>query len=477
MMRFPTIDRTSETSVRRQIYEQIKDQILSGEMRAGEELPSTRQLASELCVSRSTLVESYEMLLAEGFLKSRQGAKTVVADGIAIQRQTPETVQKPKNVSRPVIADFSTGRPDIAHFPRAQWQKMLLKAAIELPNKELDYTWPQGYAPLREEVACWLSRSRGIAAQADDIFITAGATHALRIVSDLLCPKGGRVIMEDPCHKGLYETLAYGGCEIIPVPVDDWGLRTDGLDEHRHIRMIYVTPSHQFPLGGILPASRRAALIRYALEQDNFIVEDDYDSEFRYSGEPIAPLYSMDPQRVIYIGTFSKTVFPAIRIGFTILPKRIQPLWKRLRMHHDIQNPILEQAAMAEFLRSRAMDRHIRKMKTQYAVKRKLLFGELENQFGGAWSVSGDATGLHVAVRFPEMRFDKAFERRCAEEGIVVSALESHCIAKGAHEDQLLLGYGHMEPDRIAESVRLLHGAIGKLVRSGQVFDTAKNGC
>ncbi len=459
-MQLPIINRTAREPIRRQIYTQMKEQILSGEMRAGEALPSTRQLAGELNVSRSTIVEAYDMLLAEGFLISRQGAQTVVSDGLVMEtRELPEK-SEPIEEYAPIRADFSTGRPDLDQFPRAQWIKLFTNAASKLTTDQFGYTGPQGYAPLRQEIAEWLSRSRGLKANADDIFITAGATHALRILADLLCPSNGRVVMEDPCHKGLNDILSGSGRDIVPVPVDDHGLRTDLLNDTSRVDMVYVTPSHQFPMGGILPASRRAALVRFAREHGAFIIEDDYDSEFRYLGEPVAPLYTLDPLRVIYVGTFSKTLFPALRIGFTILPDVLQARWKKLRTRYDIQNPLFEQAALSEMLHTRKFDRHIRAMRNRYGRRRQALLDELTLQYGSNWTACGDAAGLHVAVRFFGKRFGESFRTSCRERGILAVLLETHCLEKGLHEDTLVLGYGHLESEKIGQSVRLLLGAM-----------------
>lgn len=452
----PLLDRTSEEPIRRQLYVQLKTQILNGSMRAGEALASTRQMASDLGISRSTVVEAYDMLLAEGFLESRQGAQTVVAAGVVMQ-----LAQKPSQSCDPIAApeiraDFTTGRPDLSLFPRALWARLIQQSAQTLSSSELNYSGPQGYLPLRQEIASWLSRSRGISVYAEDVFITAGATHALRILADLLCPNGGRVMLEDPCHRGLYDTLTAGNCAIVSVSADDHGLRTDLLTKYPRASMIYVTPSHQFPLGGILPAARRAALIRYAREEDVYIVEDDYDSEFRFSGAPISPLYALDDERVIYIGTFSKSVFPALRIGFALLPKQMQARWRYLRTHNDVQNPIFDQAALAAFLQTRAFDRYVRASKNRYEKRRAALIAALEAAFGADCTVCGDAAGLHLAVRIAGYTFDEAFERDCREAGVLIRTMEWHCIEKGNHMDQLVLGYGHMEPEKITECVKLL---------------------
>lgn len=456
----PIIDRISEEPIRRQIYRQLYAQILNGELRQGEALASTRQMANDLGVSRSTVVEAYDMLLAEGFLESRQGSQTVVAQGVAIPSVFAQhKPHDPKNRT-PILADFTTGRPDLASFPRAQWNRLLQQAARTVLIEEYGYTGPQGYLPLREEIAAWLARSRGVSVSAEDIFITAGATHALHILADLLCGSGGRVILEDPCHKGLYDTLLAGNCEIAPVPADDHGMRTDTLSGDERAQMIYVTPSHQFPLGGILPASRRAALIRYAREQGIYIVEDDYDSEFRYTGAPISPLLSMDAERVIYVGTFSKTMFPALRIGYTILPKQLQSRWRYLRTHNDVQNPLFDQAALALFLQSRSFDRHIRTMKNRYAKRRQSLVAALKEHFGDGCVICGDAAGLHLAVKIIGVKFGDDFSSFCRKRGVVIKTMESHCIDHGTRKNQLVLGYGHIEIDAISEAVRFLKETI-----------------
>ncbi len=464
-MKLPIINRDIDQPIRRQIYEQIRHQILCGEMKSGETLLSTRQLADALGLARSTVVEAYDMLLAEGYLTSRQGAQTVVADGVVIDSEVlPKLKQQTKRYPR-IVADFSTGRPDLTQFPKKQWALLLSSAALELPISQYGYAGPQGYLPLRSEIASWLSRSRGIAVDADDIFITAGATHALHIITQLLCPNKGRVIVEDPCHNGLYDALVNESCEIIPIEADEHGLRTELLNGKEKAGMIYVTPSHQFPLGGILPASRRAALIRYARENNVYIVEDDYDSEFRYAGEPIAPIYSMDSQRVVYVGTFSKSLFPALRIGFVILPKQLQSRWKNLRTHIDVLNTPIEQAALASFLQTRKFDRYVRSMKKRYSKRRQVLLNALNKEFNGECFACGDAAGLHVTIRFFGKQFATPFLEECSKRGVLATPLENYCIVKGSHTDQLVLGYGHLEPEQIEFGVQLLSEIIRK---SGQ---------
>lgn len=457
------LNRKSELQLWRQIYQYLKELMISGQLKAGESLPSTRELAKELNVSRNTVCEAYDLLIAEGFVISRQGAPTRVSDALCIEPVEPALSPKIKNKAVPsILVSFRTGRPDLRQFPRFLWQQLLHKASEGLPLEAFGYTGPQGLPDLRGEIAAWLFRSRGLKVASDDIFITAGATHGLHLIADILCGDGQKVLMEDPCHIGMLRTFINKGCSIVPIPVDAEGIQTNYLSKCRSTGAIYVTPSHQFPLGGILPAPRRAVLIRFARENDLYIIEDDYDSEFRYSGEPIAPLYTMDPQRVIYVGTFSKAVFPALRIGYVILPYQLQERWRDLRTHTDVQNPPFEQAALAEFLRTRKLDRYVQKMRKIYGQRRQVLLESLEEAFGSEWIAYGDSAGLHVAIDFPGMRFDEAFKKNCLQNGLYITAVESHCIEKGRHQSKLLIGYGHLEPNVIKNGVLLLSNIIKK---------------
>ena len=455
-----TVRRDPQKTIRRQIYEQFRAQILSGALAADEALPSTRTLAKLLGVARSTVVEAYDMLLAEGFLQSAQGAATRVAPGAAVS-QTPPAPPMPKAATLPPIrADFRTGQPDLTTFPRRQWHNALLKAVATLPLSEYAYSGAQGLYALRAEVCEWLLRSRGFAVRPEDVFITAGATHALHLLAGLLCAPGDRVLTEDPCHTGMLKTFLQQGCEVVPIPADEQGLQPWRLMDGLNARALYVTPSHQFPLGGVMPASRRAAVIRYAREQDLYVIEDDYDSEFRYAGSPVAPLCALDPQRVAYVGTFSKTMFPALRIGFAVLPQALQQGYSERRQYTDVQNSPFEQAALAALMRSRALDRHIHRMKKLYAARREALLTALSAAFGDHALACGDATGLHVTVDFPGRAFYDSFYQRCREAGVRVTPLETYAIVKDAHTGALVLGYGHLTPDAIAQGIKLLATVI-----------------
>ncbi|MHB8074332.1 MocR-like pyridoxine biosynthesis transcription factor PdxR [Desulfosporosinus fructosivorans] len=451
------LQRQGEISLSRQIYQTLRDYIIDGQIKQGEALPSTRELAKQLTVSRNTVSEAYEMLLAEGFVISRQGSPTRVAEGLSLEKtpfvkRSKETRPHPQSFR----ADFKTGQPDLRYFPRYLWQQLFVKTFEKMPLNQLGYSGPEGLLPLREEIAAWLFRSKGLTVSSQDIFITAGATQALHLLADLLSTDGREMLIEDPCHIGMLRALQGKGYSMRPVPVDALGLQTDYL-EGKGAGAIYVTPSHQFPLGGILPATRRAELIRFARDNNLYIVEDDYDSEFRYCGASVSPLYAMDPQRVIYVGTFSKILFPALRIGYVVLPLKLHSQWRYLRIHADVQNPPFEQAALAEYLHTRKLDRHVQQMRRLYGQRRQVLLQTLEETFVKVWHPWGDAAGLHLALEFPGLRFDSEFAQRAQNYGIRVTPVEYHSICKGKHLDKLLIGYGHLEPDEIRKGILLLH--------------------
>ncbi len=447
------ISRSSDTPLSRQIYSHIREGIQSGKLPSGARLASTRALSVSLGVSRSTVCEAYYMLTAEGFIDSRPGAPTRVREGLLLEQAgispKPEARREPH-----AIADFTTGRPDLREFPMRLWLKSLESSMRSLDYRESGYRGPQGLKILREEIASWMYRSRGITASPGDIFITSGATQALYIIAEMLALPGSKAIVEDPCVAGVLDMLRYVGYELHPVQVDSRGIAVDVLPNGA--RLIYLTPSHQFPLGSILRADRRAALVRLARETGMYIIEDDYDSEFRHSGSPVSPLYSMDPQRVIYVGTFSKLLFPALRIGYAILPRELHEAWRRLKVYTDVQNPLCDQAALAEFLKTRRLDRHIHAMRKLYGRRREALLAALGDAFKDGFRPLGDAAGLHLAALFPGLRFTNGFSESARENGIRIAAAEVHAVTKGLHEDTLLFGYGHLNEREIKDGVRLL---------------------
>lgn len=457
----------SELSLSRQLFHHIRTLILDNRLTAGEALPSSRYLAKDLSVSRSTVSEAYDMLIAEGYVVSRQGAPTRVREGLCLKKVRQKV--KDSDIDEPAEnfpVDFKTGQPDVSTFPYYVWKQMLDRSQNKLRERDFGYYNTAGYGPLREEIGQWLFRMRGITVEPDNIFITTGTTQAINILVHMLYKEGRPFAVEDPCHKAIIELLKLRGAAYTGFPADNNGLITELLDR-RSYSAIYVTPSHQFPLGGILPARRRAELIRYAGVQGTYIIEDDYDSEFRYTGAPISPLYSMDSEWVIYTGTFSKIMYPALRIGFVLLPPNLKKQWLHTRKYFDVQNPITEQAALAEFLYQRKLDNYVQKLSRLYSEKRNILTQSLAQNFQGKEQLLGDRAGLHLVLQIEGKRFEKDFIHKSQALGIRAYPVEEYCLTKGLHSDKLMLGYGHLAIKAISENVRVL----SEFIKSYGSFD------
>ena len=460
------IGNPGEAGLSRQIYETFKARILSGQMAEGEPIPSTRELAAELGVSRNTVSAAYDLLWAEGFIERSQGAPSRVAGGLRIRQTQKSAVSGQGKKSKAEWKwDFRTGQPDLAAFPWKAWNDAVKSAADSLPARQLAYGGPKGYGPLCEEIAGWLFRARNMEVDPEDVFISSGSTQALYLLVEMLRRENRAFLLEDPCHPGIRTMIADRGLPMDWMPVDAHGAQVSAL-EAKEIAAVYVTPSHQFPLGGILPASRRAALIRLAAEKDFYVIEDDYDSEFRYAGMPVSPICSMDRTRVIYVGTFSKTMFPALRIGFVVLPRALHAAWRHSRNYMDVQNPVLEQAALALFLKTRKMDRHVRRMRRLYGEKRGVLLQAIRAAFGESVIPWGDAAGLHLALQFPKREFDAGFLERCKAAGLYLSIISRYCASPGEHTDMLLLGYGHLSAGQIREGIETLNQLISESTRT-----------
>lgn len=455
------LQQKGEISLSRQIFLSLKNRILSGQIQQGDALPSTRELSRGLSVSRNTVCDAYDMLWSEGFIVRNQGAPSRVAEGLHLV-SCPTQVPKEEKREEPKIRwNFRTGQPDLSVFPWTLWSQMLHTATGSLPIKLLEYSDLKGYEPLCQEIAAWLMRSRSMAVDPGDVFITSGATQAFHVLVNILHREGHSFALERPSHPAVYTIIKDRGYPVQWMEVDDQGANIAEM-KHKDICGVYVTPSHQFPLGSILPATRRADLLRLATEKDFYIIEDDYDSEFRYSGAPISPIYSMGSERVVYIGTFSKTLFPALRIGFAVIPKRLQSQWRHYRNFIDVQNPVLEQLALKEFLWKRKLDKHVQHMRRIYSNKRKILLDTIEHTFLHPVICWGDASGMHVALQFPGMKFGTEFINACKIEGLKVQCVSQYCPERDMHEDKLLIGYGHLTQEEIQEGVKVLYELIGK---------------
>ncbi len=458
---FLKLDRAGGVNLARQIYLGIKAAILDDRLAAGEQLPSTRNLAESLAVARNTVTEAYELLKAEGYIHSSQGSGSRVTENLYLPPAKRESRPRIK-VSEPSLIryDFKTGLPLIPASLKNTVRLTANRVLDQIPDGELLYGHYQGRPELREEIAFWLYRNRGLKLSPDDIFISSGSNHALSMAMELLKTGTGRtrVAIEHPCHLGILRILEQKGLEPQPVEVDDLGIVVTGI-ETPDLAAAYVTPSHQFPLGGILSAQRRVELIKLARKNDFYIIEDDYDGEFRHSGQPISPLHSLDRARVIYLGTFSKCLYPAIRVGFAILPPIFREKWLHLRKYSDIQSPIIEQLLLAELLRTRKLDKHIRKTAKIYSARLAELKRSLKQNFGGRAVLLGDEAGIHLAVKFCGGDFDQNFQKICLENGLRLTPCSVYSL-NGRHRDTLVLGYGGISREDIPPGVALIKKII-----------------
>jgi GntR family transcriptional regulator/MocR family aminotransferase len=461
------IERSLTKPLIRQVYEQVRTQILCGTLQAGEQLPSTRALAASLHVSRNVILEAYDQLLAEGYIESRAGSGTYVAEGTHLFREqkTPERLDQTIHTQQREVhlIDFRSGLPALDLFPRKQWSQIARHVYNEIEPSAFGYDSPEGRFELRTVLARYLLRTRGVRCQPEQILILSGAAQAFSLLTRVLISTRNEVIIEDPVTYELQVILSSSGARLIPIPVDERGMRTEMLPSvGQQCSFIFVTPSHQFPLGGILSIQRRIRLLEFARTTGCYLVEDDYDSEFRYTGSPICALQSLEPERVIYIGTFSKILSPALRLGYMILPEELVARCRHIKRLTDLHSPSLEQLVLARFIDAGYLERHIAGMKRLYQRRRNILINALNTYFSRQVTTLGDATGLHLVAQFKQMEFSQDTLTAIEREGVRIYPVEQHTINKGAHTDKIILGYSHLAQEQIEQGIKQLKKALSR---------------
>jgi GntR family transcriptional regulator / MocR family aminotransferase len=467
MISFP-LERTSPIPLIRQIYSGIRTQILSGVLRAGSRLPSSRELAKQLEVSRNVVMEAYDMLYSEGFTTARHGSGTFVARGTSYptasagQSIEAETVSMGYESSGEII-NFKPGTPDLREFPLRSWLQAMKAAYLHPVDDSMGYGQPEGRRELRRAICDYVVGQRGVTCHPDQIIITAGTTQAIGIACHLLLGERRDVVLEDPITRDIQLIVQGQGGIVHPVTADDNGMVTDELPPDISPAFIYVTPSHQFPLGGTLPIRRRIPLLEYAERTGAYVIEDDYDSEFRFDRPPLSSLHGLSPDRVVYIGTFSKTLSPALRTGYLILPPALISEGRGRKWHCDLHNETPTQLALAHFIGQGAYLRHLARMKRLYARKRCAVERSLSETFADRVKIMGSSTGLHLAARFAEVDFTRELIEDIEKAGVRVYPAEAHAIRPGRLNDTLIIGYGNLSKDRIVRGIRILHAALGGL--------------
>lgn len=413
----------------------LRDAIRVGRLTPGETLPSSRALANELGVARGTVVEAYSQLVAEGYLHARRGAATEVAQ---VPGVGPTPGREPPRLH--VAADFRLGRPDLSAFPRQQWLRALRRALQTIPHDELGPLDPRGSARLRMLLAGYLGRVRGVHTLAERVVICSGFTQGLRLVCDALAAQGARSIgLENPCLPDHRATAEAAGLEVVPLDVDSAGARPSGLAASMPSAIV-LTPAHQAPLGSTLATDRRTEFLRLAAEYDTYVIEDDYDGEFRYDRQPIGALQGLVPERVIYAGSASKSLAPGLRLGWLALPEALLDAVVEAKRRADRGTDVLAQLALAELIESGALDRHIRRMRLRYRRRRDLLIARLASVAPGL-RIEGIAAGLHVLALLPDGASEAEVLTAAAERSIALTGLGPFWHTEGDRPQGLVLGY------------------------------------
>jgi GntR family transcriptional regulator / MocR family aminotransferase len=475
------VDRRSRRPLHTQIYDAYRAGILNGSLCPGQRVPSTRALASELIVSRIPVLEAYAQLLAEGYFETRTGAGTFICttlpDQIAPVNKSPWPCPSgPRTASRRSqfpnwlqvrpwarqSGAFSVGQLAFDHFPFQVWSRLLARHARKVNSASLNYQDPMGYKPFREALAVYLRTARGVRCDANQIMVVSGSQQALDLCARVLLDPQDDVWMEEPGYPQMRIALTLAGCQITPVPVDEFGLDVAaGIRLCRKARAAFVTPSHQFPLGPTMSASRRLHLLDWAQQAGAWIVEDDYDSEYRYESVPISSLQGLDQnERVIYIGTFSKTCFPSLRVGYLVIPSDLSDRFRMVRSASDLCAPHLYQAVLADFLNEGQYARHVRKTRLIYAERRQTVVEALTKTFGESAQILGARAGMYLTISSPPGFRDVEIAYRAAEEKLWLWPL-SLTYATDKAIQGFILGFGSARTPELRNAVnrlgRLLH--------------------
>ena len=433
----------------------LRQAIRDGRVALGERLPSSRALAEQLGLARGTVVEVYSQLTAEGYLRTRPGATTEVVKGPHVQ---PRVSSQP--VTTRITADFRLGRPDLSAFPRDEWLRALRRALHVTPHSELGPADPRGSPRLRAALANYLGRVRGVLTTGEHIVICSGFTQGLRLVCDALAAGGARSIaLENPCLPDHRATAAASGLVVVPFDVDDRGARPEGFT--RSVAAVVLTPAHQAPLGATLDADRRTEFTRIAAKRGAYLIEDDYDGEFRYDRHPVGALQGLAPEQVIYAGSASKSLAPGLRLGWLALPTALVEPVIEAKRRADRGTDVLAQLAIAELIESGALDRHIRRMRRRYRNRRDALVATL-GHYAPATQIQGIAAGLHAVISLPTGISESDVLTAAQERKIALTGLAPFWHGTTRRTQGIVVGYG--TPAEHEYAIALRH--LGQLMRT-----------
>ena len=482
--------RTKGATIYRWLYDELRRAMLDGRLGAGKQLPSSRALAQQYGVARGTVVAVFEQLAAEGYVETRVGAGSFVrsslpdrflrseaptrsaareTSGAALSARGKRLAQSPFPVgeSKPSASAFRTDFPALDVFPTALWSRIAARRLRRATRPLLLSGEALGYRPLREAIAAYLGPARGIACAADEVVITSGTQQSLDLVARLVLDEGDRVWVEDPGYPGAVALLRGLGAEVCPVPVDADGIDcAEGKRRAEMAKLAYVTPAHQFPLGVALSAARRLELLRWARGANSWIFEDDYDGEYRFAGRPLAALRSLDQSGcVIYAGSFSKTLFPTLRLGYLVVPIRLAAPLAAARSLIDRYPPVLEQAVLADFIAEGHFGRHVRRMRELYARKLEVLRTAVDDELEGLLDLVETRAGLQTVGWLARSIRDQEAERAAAEVGLDVAALSWFALERKVRPG-LMLGFAMADERTLRQGVTKLATVLRKLKRT-----------
>jgi GntR family transcriptional regulator/MocR family aminotransferase len=451
--RWLTLERGSGETLRAALERTLREAIRAGALRNGVRLPSSRALAHDLGVSRGVVSDVYGQLEAQGFLVTRSRAAPVVAT----VTRPDAALREPETPVRAPRYDLTPTTPDVTLFPLARWLAVAQQVARRASTATLDYREPRGERALREALADHLGRTRGVIAEPEQIVVVQGTAQGVDLLLRILLARGeSRVAVEDPSHTTQHERIRAFGFELVAQPVDDDGMTVVGLDADA----VLVTPAHQFPTGSVLSGERRRDLLAWSRERGGLIVEDDYDAEFRYDREPVRALQGVAPECVVQLGTVSKTLAPALRLGWLVAPPELVDDAARTKRLLDDFSPALDQLTLAQLLTSGHYDRHVRRARAAYRSRRDRLLTALARQLPEL-RVEGVAAGVHLLLRLPRGVDDRAVADAAKKAGIAVPPLSAFRI-RSSDEGGLVIGYGRLHESAVAAATRTL----AKLIRA-----------
>lgn len=467
-MLYLPLDREAKRTYTRQIYFAIREKILSGELAAGEALPPYRELSMELGVSKNTVLSAYDMLVADGVLRSAVGSGFYVEEGVKRRAAVPAAQWRTSALSDLRIPEgvinFDNGQPALELFPRAKWNKAVSAAMLNIPADALGYDTPQGRPELRRALCSYLQRNYGIRCSPEQAIITSGAKQAISLTAECLLAREREAWIEDPSPALLRQMLACHTERISAISVDAWGMDPASFPTDRKPALVITSPARQFPTGAVMPMKRRMALVEFAESVGAYILEDNFECEFNYDTPPASSLLELAPERVISIGTFSKVLYPSVRLGYMIVPPALLPALcehKRLSDHHT--NPVY-QLALETFLSGGTLDRHIRRMKREYRTRRDHLIDCLHQQFGSRVHIGGTASGMNLLAAFDGERFTDERIKELIRCGVYAAPVER----QGERTNELILRYVGMPADEITRGVERLRAALAGAVKKGE---------